>query len=141
MTDERLDEIKTKWNIPVTLPMSVPWGKDDVVWLVQEVERLRAKVRTITEHYKPGWVDGLKAVARNAGFDPDDVPHDGVDPPTFIEDVIDLLRRDVRDLKAENERLCEALADIARGDYSDPLCQRTPEQRAREALAGRKKKS
>jgi hypothetical protein len=131
---KRLDEIKTKWNIPVTLPMTVPWGKDDVVWLVQEVERLRAKVRTITEHYKPGWVDGLKAVARNAGFDPDDAPHDGVDPPTFIEDVIDLLRRDVRDLKAENERLREALADIARGDYSDPLCMKTPEQRAREAL-------
>ncbi len=112
MTDERLDEIKTKWNIPVTLPMSVPWGKDDVVWLVGEVTRLRAeaqradeeatalansdlatteqivralrvendalraKVRTITEHYKPGWVDGLKAVARSAGFDPDDAPHD-----------------------------------------------------------------
>ena len=145
MTDERLDEIKTKWNIPVTLPMSVPWGKDDVVWLVGEVTRLRAeakradeeatklansdlatteqviralrvendalraKVRTITEHYKPGWVDGLKAVARNAGFDPDDAPHDGVDPPSFIEDVIDLLRRDVRDLKAENERLRAAL--------------------------------
>jgi len=35
----------------------------------------------------------------------------------------------------ENTRLREALADIARGDYSDPLCQRTPEQRAREALA------
>ena len=112
MTDERLDEIKTRWNIPVTLPMSVPWGKDDVVWLAQEVERLRAKVRTITEHYKPGWVDGLKAVARNAGFDPDDAPHDGVDPPTFIEDVIDLLRRDVRDLKAENERLRAALDDV-----------------------------
>ena len=43
MTDERLDEIKTKWNIPVTLPMSVPWGKDDVVWLVGEVTRLRAE--------------------------------------------------------------------------------------------------
>jgi hypothetical protein len=120
MTDERLDEIKTRWNISITLPMSVPWGKDDVVWLVGEVTRLRAeakradeeatklansdlatteqvvralrvendalraKVRTITEHYKPGWVDGLKAVARNAGFDPDDAPHDGVDPPTFI---------------------------------------------------------
>jgi hypothetical protein len=37
----------------------------------------------------------------------------------------------------ENTRLREALADIARGDYSDPLCQRTPEQRAREALAER----
>lgn len=141
MTRDLLDEIKTKWNIPVTLPMSVPWGKDDVVWLVQEIERLRAeakradeeatklansdlatteqvvralrvendalraKVRTITDHYKPGWVDGLKAVARNEGFDPDNTRHDGVDPPTFIEDVIDLLRRDVRDLKAENERL------------------------------------
>ena len=35
----------------------------------------------------------------------------------------------------ENTRLREALADIARGDYSDPLCRRTPEQRAREALA------
>ena len=28
-----------------------------------------------------------------------------------------------------------ALADIARGDYSDPLCMKTPEQRARQALA------
>ena len=37
----------------------------------------------------------------------------------------------------ENLRLREALADIARGDYSDPLCQRTPEQRARDALAER----
>jgi len=45
MTDERLDEIKTKWNIPVTLPMAVPWGKDDVVWLVGEVTRLRAEAR------------------------------------------------------------------------------------------------
>lgn len=34
----------------------------------------------------------------------------------------------------EIDRLREALADIARGDYSDPLCQRTPEQRARDAL-------
>ena len=70
MTDESLEEIKTKWNFDVTLPMAVPWGKDDVVWLVGEVERLRA----------------------------------------------------------EN-------ADIARGDYSDPLCMTTPEQRAREAIA------
>ena len=83
-----------------------------------ENDALRAKVRTITEHYKPGWVDGLKAVARSAGFDPDDAPHDGVDPPKFIEDVIDLLRRDVRDLKDENERLREActlaLEDLCR---------------------------
>jgi hypothetical protein len=35
----------------------------------------------------------------------------------------------------EIDRLRAALADIARGDYSDPLCQRTPEQRARDALA------
>ena len=75
LTDERLDEIKTRWNFDVTLPMSVPWGKDDVVWLVGEVTRLRA-----------------------------------------------------------------ALADIARGDYSDPICMRTPEQRAREALAPKKEK-
>ena len=34
----------------------------------------------------------------------------------------------------ENLRLREALADIARGDYSDPLCMKTPEQRAREAI-------
>lgn len=43
MTRDRLDEIKNKWNIPVTLPMAVPYGKDDVVWLVQEIERLRAE--------------------------------------------------------------------------------------------------
>ena len=44
------------------------------------------------------------------------------------------LRRD------EIATLRAALADIARGDYSDPLCMRTPEQRAREALAPRKDK-
>ena len=37
-------------------------------------------------------------------------------------------------LRAEVERLREALRDIERGDYSDPMCERTPEQRAREAL-------
>lgn len=41
--NDRIDEIKTKWNFDVTLPMAVPWGKDDVVWLVGEVERLRAE--------------------------------------------------------------------------------------------------
>jgi len=40
--NDRIDEIKTKWNFDVTLPMAAPWGKDDVVWLVGEVERLRA---------------------------------------------------------------------------------------------------
>lgn len=43
--NDRIDEIKTKWNFDVTLPMAVPWGKDDVVWLVGEVERLRATVK------------------------------------------------------------------------------------------------
>ena len=41
--NDRIDEIKTKWNFDVTLPMAAPWGKDDVVWLVGEVERLRAE--------------------------------------------------------------------------------------------------
>lgn len=35
---------------------------------------------------------------------------------------------------AEVEKLRAALRDIERGDYSDPMCERTPEQRAREAL-------
>jgi hypothetical protein len=38
-------------------------------------------------------------------------------------------------LVRERDEARAALADIARGDYSDPLCQRTPEQRARDALA------
>lgn len=38
---------------------------------------------------------------------------------------------------AEVERLREALRDIERGDYSDPMCKRTPEQRARDALEGK----
>jgi len=37
----------------------------------------------------------------------------------------------------EIERLREALRDIERGDYSDPMCERTPEQRARDALEGK----
>jgi hypothetical protein len=40
-------------------------------------------------------------------------------------------------LLAEVERLREALRDIERGDYSDPMCERTPEQRARDALEGK----
>lgn len=46
---DMLDDIKTKWNIPVTLPMAVPWGKDDVVWLVGEVTRLRAEAKCADE--------------------------------------------------------------------------------------------
>jgi hypothetical protein len=39
------------------------------------------------------------------------------------------------DLIAAAPDLLAALEDIARGDYSDPLCMQTPEQRAREAIA------
>ena len=50
--NDRIDEIKTKWNFDVTLPMAVPWGKDDVVWLVGEVERLRGEAEraNVTEN-------------------------------------------------------------------------------------------
>lgn len=51
MTD-LLDEIKVKWNIPATLPMAVPWGKDDVVWLVGEIERLRVERERSTDWYQ-----------------------------------------------------------------------------------------
>jgi hypothetical protein len=37
-------------------------------------------------------------------------------------------------LQKEVERLRDALEDIASGDYSDPLCMKTPEARARAAL-------
>ncbi len=48
-----------------------------------------------------------------------------------------LIYEDRAVLLAEVERLREALRDIERGDYSDPMCVRTPEQRAREALEGK----
>ncbi len=41
------------------------------------------------------------------------------------------------DAVIEIERLRAALQDIERGDYSDPMCERTPEQRARDALEGK----
>ncbi len=91
MTD-RLDEIKTTWNVPAKQPRPLAAGRDDVVWLVGEVERLRAEAKRA---------------------------------------------RQATRLLNENTRLREALADIARGDYSNPLCQRTPEQRARDALASK----
>jgi hypothetical protein len=109
--NDRIDEIKTKWNFDVTLPMAVPWGKDDVVWLVGEVERLRAKAERADEE-----------ATKLANSD-----------LATTEQVI-------RALRVENERLRAALADIARGDYSDPFCMKTPEQRAREALAPKKEK-
>ncbi len=37
--------------------------------------------------------------------------------------------------KAQVARLRAALEDIARGDYSDPFCMRTPEERARAGLS------
>jgi hypothetical protein len=74
----------------------------------------------------------------------------GADDYTPMEDVIeDVLQRFTGDLnlvsensrlRTDNAALRAALADIARGDYSDPLCMRTPEQRAREALAPKKDK-
>jgi hypothetical protein len=102
MTD-RLDVIKTTWNVPAKQPRPPAAGRDDVVWLVGEVERLRAEVKE--------W----------RSKNPTD----------------DLWRVRLEQAEDEVERLREALADIARGDYSDPLCQRTPEQRAREALASK----
>lgn len=53
MTRDLLDEIKTRWDFDATLPMTVPWGKDDVVWLVQEVERLRAENVRLRAAYAP----------------------------------------------------------------------------------------
>lgn len=50
-------------------------------------------------------------------------------------EIADSFHITVSGLEAEIERLRAALADIARGDYSDPFCERTPEQRARDAIA------
>ena len=47
------------------------------------------------------------------------------------------LLAEVDRLRAEIERLRAELRDIERGDYSDPMCERTPEQRARDALEGK----
>jgi hypothetical protein len=46
---DRLDEIKERWSLDSSLPRPVPWGLDDVVWLVQEVERLRASYKEARE--------------------------------------------------------------------------------------------
>ena len=45
------------------------------------------------------------------------------------------LLAEVERLRADAAALREALEDIARGDYSDPMCTLTPEGRARAALA------
>lgn len=54
-----------------------------------------------------------------------------------MERVIDTVLARLAALRVENERLRAALVEIASGDYSDPFCKRTPEQRARDALAGK----
>jgi hypothetical protein len=46
---DRLDEIKDRWSLDSSLPRPVPWGFDDVVWLVGEVERLRAEAKRADE--------------------------------------------------------------------------------------------
>jgi hypothetical protein len=80
-----LDEIKTKWNIPVTLPMTVPWGKDDVVWLVGEVTRLRAEARRADEE---------ATTLANSDL-------------ATTEQVVRALRAENAALRAENERVID----------------------------------
>ena len=43
---DRLDEIKDRWSLDSSLPRPIPWGYDDVVWLVAEIERLRKRKPT-----------------------------------------------------------------------------------------------
>jgi hypothetical protein len=71
------------------------------VSLERERDEARAKLRVTTTEYKPGWVQGLEAVARSAGYDPDKARHEGVEPPAFIQDVIDALRAEVAQLKRD----------------------------------------
>jgi hypothetical protein len=68
---------------------------------ITERDEARAKLRVTTTEYKPGWVQGLEAVARSAGYDPDKARHEGVEPPDFIQDVIDALRAEVAQLKRD----------------------------------------
>lgn len=48
---------------------------------------------------------------------------------------IDVLSMALKQLQETCDAMKAALDDIAKGDYSDPFCKRTPEQRARDALA------
>jgi len=120
MTDEenaalRVLAASESWQVEaadVPAHMCVSLTKATLLQLLDEVERTRAEsararqqVRLITEQYKPGWIQGLEAVARQAGYDPDTARHEGVEPPDFIQDVIDGLR-------ADNNRLRDALHDI-----------------------------
>ena len=115
--NDRIDEIKTKWNFDVTLPMAAPWGKDDVVWLVGEVERLRGEAAraNVTEikrlrgtlYTVMGACDaecaacGAYYVAKRAL----DGVVDGV-----VEDALDGVAAQA--LRAENERLSRTLEDL-----------------------------
>jgi hypothetical protein len=86
MTD-RLDEIKDRWSLDSSLPRPVPWGFDDVVWLVDEIVRLRAEAKRADD-----------------------------EATTLANSDLATTEQVVRALRAENERLREALTDIARGD-------------------------
>lgn len=91
--------------------MSVLDGPGEGTWsvfaeqVVAERDEARAQLRKITEQYKPGWVQGLEAVARNNGYDPDKARHEGVEPPDFIEDVIEKERRMVNYWRTRYEAL------------------------------------
>jgi hypothetical protein len=114
MTDEEIAALRVlaaseSWQVEavgVPAHMCISLTKATLLQLLDEVERTRAEsararqqVRLITEQYKPGWVQGLEAVARQAGYDPDTARHEGVEPPDFIQDVIDGLRAEVRLLR------------------------------------------
>lgn len=120
MTDEEIAALRhltasESWQVEtvgVPAHMCVSLTKATLLQLLDEIERAKAEsaaarqqVRLITQQYKPGWVQGLDAVARQAGYDPDTARHEGVEPPDFIQDVIDGLR-------ADNTRLRDALGDI-----------------------------
>lgn len=57
--------------------------------------------------------------------------------PKCLRAEVNRLTDELDATRTEMKRLREALRDIERGDYSDPMCVRTPEQRAREALEGK----
>jgi hypothetical protein len=91
--------------------------REVVLRLVRERDEARTKLRVTTTEYKPGWVQGLEAVARSAGYDPDKARHEGVEPPDFIQDVIDALRAEVAQLKRDA---------AVRSFFDTPLCEEKP---------------
>jgi len=94
MTRDLLDEIKTKWNIPYTLPMSVPWGKDDVVWLVGEVERLRAENASLHQRFDNACAALRLGMGHLKGFYP--VPYKEAEVLATMQAAIDRMPRDER---------------------------------------------